>query len=127
MNLPVLIVGNEPQLRSLIRAILSKQGFPILEAPDGLTALTSIQDLGGALTVIVSTFSMSEINGDAFARQVKAQFPDTSILLMVSGATEGEGLPGDAFLAKPFLPSILVDTVWRLQRKQLQEGNGTCG
>ena len=29
--------------------------------------------------------------------------------------------PGDAFLAKPFLPSILVDTVWRLQRKQLQE------
>ena len=86
MNLPVLVVGNEPQLRSLIRAILSKKGFPILEAQDGVTALASIQDLGGALTVIVSTFSMSEINGDAFARQVKAQFPDTSILQMFFGA-----------------------------------------
>jgi CheY-like chemotaxis protein len=88
MDLPVLVLEKEPQLRSLIRAILSKHGFRILEARDRLTALASVKALDGAMTVIVSSFSMPELNGDAFARIVKADFPDTPVLLMVSGATE---------------------------------------
>jgi CheY-like chemotaxis protein len=53
------------------------------------------------MTVIVSSFSMPELNGDAFARIVKADFPDTPVLLMVSGATEC-----DALSAMPSFPSL---------------------
>jgi len=125
MDLPVLVLEKEPQLRSLIRTILSKHGFRILEARDRLTALESVKALDGAMTVIVSSFSMPELNGDAFARIVKADFPDTPVLLMVSGATECDALSGDAFLPKPFLPSELVDTVRRLQENSFT-GNDEC-
>ena len=40
---PVLLVDDEPQVRSLIRAILSKHGFQVLEAADGERALSTVQ------------------------------------------------------------------------------------
>jgi DNA-binding response OmpR family regulator len=121
MNLPVLVLEKDLQVRSLIRVVLSKHGYPTLEAQDASSALAFVKNFNGALTIIVGSLSMSDI-----ARLVKAYFPGTSILLMFSGATEGDGLPGDAFLGKPFHPFELVDTVRCLQEKQLQEANDKC-
>lgn len=126
MSLPVLIVDKEPQIRSLIRTVLSKHGFPILEAPDGTSALSTVKYLNGAATVIVSGFSLPGLDGAALARLVKAQFPTTPILLMSSEATPCDCLCSDAFLAKPFLPSELVNTVRRLHETHLQSGEQRC-
>jgi CheY-like chemotaxis protein len=126
MSLPVLIVDSEPQLRSLIRAVLAKHGFSILEAHDGVSALTTVKRLGGAMTLIVSSFSMPGLDGAALARLVRAQFPKTPILLMFSGATACGDLPADAFLAKPFLPSVLADAVRRLHAEQIHSENVQC-
>jgi len=126
MSLPVLIVDKEPQLRSLIRAVLSKYGFPTLEAQDGVSALTMVKRLGGAVTLIVSSISMPGLDGAALARLVKVQFPNTPVLLMFSGATDSDDLLADAFLPKPFAPPVLADAVRRLHTKQIQSENVQC-
>jgi CheY-like chemotaxis protein len=123
MTLPVLIVDDDPQIRSLIWAILSKHGFPMLEARDGVSALSTVRGMGGAITLIVSSFSIPGLDGAALARLVRAQFPNTPTVLMCDGATECDDLCEDAFLlAKPFIPSLLVDTVCRLQESQPEHG-----
>jgi CheY-like chemotaxis protein len=113
-DLPVLIVDDEPQVRSLIRAILSKAGFRTLEAANGLKALSTVQVLHGEISILVTDYSMPGLDGCGLARNVKEQFPLIPIILMSSHAHAGACLSVDEFLTKPFAPSVLVSTVHRL-------------
>ncbi len=114
LELPILLVDNEPQVRSLIRAILSKHGFRIVEATNGLTALSTVQNRDGAIRLIVSGYTLPGMDGVALANRVKEQFSIIPVLLMSSDANSCYCTSGDAFLSKPFLPSVLVDAVRRL-------------
>lgn len=126
MSLPVLIVDDDPQMRSLVRAVLSKHGYFTVEAADGKSALSTVKNMDGAIGLMVCDFSMPGLDGESLADLVKAQFPLTPILLMSSERTACESVAFDAFLAKPFLPSVLADAVRRLHRKPLQGENVPC-
>ena len=126
MNLPVLIVDDDPQMRSLIRTVLSKQGFSTLEARDGASALSIVKYMDGAVSLIVSDFFMPGLDGGALAGLVKAHYPATPFLLMSSEATACDCPAADAFLAKPFPPSALVNTVRRLQKTELHREEKQC-
>jgi two-component system OmpR family response regulator len=110
----VLIVDDEPQVRSLIRAVLSKNGFLTVEAKDGIAALSTVQDLGDAIDVIICDYSLPGRNGATLAVLVKSLFPALPIILTSNGPAEVDGLPIDAYLPKPFAPAELRDTVRRL-------------
>src|SRR5260370_1443045 len=99
---PVLIVDDEPQVRSLIRAVLSKHGFQIVEADDGLSAWTTVQELQGAISLIVSDYSMPRLNGLALASGAKRNFPPSPYSF--SRATRMRAI---AFPAMPFSPGLL--------------------
>src|SRR5580700_11689297 len=113
-HLPVLIGDDEPQMRSLMRAVLSKAGFQVLEAANGARALSTVQAHNGAISIMVSDYFMPGMNGGTLAGHVKEQFPTIPILLVSSDANACDCLSGDAFLAKPFVPSVLIDAVRRL-------------
>jgi CheY-like chemotaxis protein len=117
-ELPVLLVDDEPQVRSLLRAVLSKHGFRFLEAVDGVDALSTVQAHNGAVSLMVTDYSMPGLDGATLARRVREQFPTIPIVLVSSEANAGDCLSGDAFLAKPFVPSALVATVRRLLAKE---------
>jgi CheY-like chemotaxis protein len=117
-HLPVLLVDDKPQVRSLIRAILSKHGFQVLEVGDGVSALSAVRAQNGAISIMVSDYDMPGIDGGILARRVKEQFPTIPILLVSSNADAFDCLFGDAFLAKPFIPSVLVEVVRRLLPKE---------
>jgi CheY-like chemotaxis protein len=114
LGLPVLLVDDQPQVRLLMRKVLTKQGFRVIEEKNGLSALSIIQSLGGAICLLISEYLMPGLDGAALASRVKGQFPKVPILLMSSDAYSCDCTSGDAFLGKPFVPSLLVDTVHRL-------------
>jgi CheY-like chemotaxis protein len=121
LDLPVLIVDDEPQIRSLIRAVLSKAGFRVLVAVDGEEALSTVQALHGEVSIVVSDYSMPGLDGGSLARLVRCLFPLIPILLVSSDAN-APGCPSmDAFLPKPFSPSGLVDAVHRLLGMEAQQ------
>jgi CheY-like chemotaxis protein len=114
LDLPILLVDDEPQVRLLMRTVLSKHGFRIVEEMNGLNALSTVQDLGGAISLLISDYSMPGLDGATLGSLVRSHYPAIPILLMSSDANSCDCSSGDAFLSKPFMPSMLIDTVRRL-------------
>jgi two-component system, OmpR family, response regulator len=120
----VLIVDEEPQVRSLIRAVLSKNGFLTVEANDGITALSTLQDFGDAIDVIIYDYSAPGCGGATFAVLLKSLFPAVPIIVMSDGEAEYDSLSIDIHIPKPFVPAELRDTVRRLCGRHSQAEKG---
>ncbi len=123
----VLIVDDEPQVRSLIRAVLSKNGFLTVEANDGISALSTVQDSGDTIDVIIYDYSVPGCDGATFAVRVKSAYPAMPIILMSNGEVEYDSLSVDVHIPKPFVPAELRDTVRRLCGRHLKaKAHGAC-
>jgi CheY-like chemotaxis protein len=113
MAYPILIVDDEPQIRGLIRFLLSEQGLATLEAPDGAAALGIVQGNAGKISVLLTDIHMHKMNGIELAQAVSQAFPAIPIILMSAFPAEMlvREVPGRAFLQKPFLPAVLIGAV----------------
>ena len=112
-KMPIVLADDEPYVRSLIKRILTSQGFfVVLEAQDGLDAFAIIQELNDKVSLLVTDVGMPRLDGASLCRKVKETFPSIPVLLM-SGHPEPEASGSDAFLRKPsqfhLLPSVVSD------------------
>jgi len=115
----ILVVDDEEGIRNLVRKVLERNGFQVIEADSGEAALALLGTNPTPIDLLVSDMMMPGMGGRALATQVTRNRPGTRILF-ISGYTEdaevqsGRLAPGTAFLAKPFQHSALVDAVNRL-------------
>ncbi|MFL5562858.1 MAG: GAF domain-containing protein [Gemmatimonadaceae bacterium] len=112
----ILLVEDEPAVRRLARRALEAQGFHILEAASGAEALTISAAHAAELDMLLTDVVMPQMSGVELAGRLTASDPGLRVLYM-SGYTEdalgqrGVLSPETAFLAKPFTPDVLVETV----------------
>ncbi len=59
---PVLIVDDDPTLREVLRAILEEEGYPVLEAAEGNTALQLLRTSPQRLVVLLD-YLMPGVDG----------------------------------------------------------------
>jgi signal transduction histidine kinase/CheY-like chemotaxis protein len=115
----VLVVEDEDIVRELIVAVLTAQGYEVLCAADGPTALHAARDHEGEVDLLVSDVIMPQITGAEVARALLAERPHTKVLF-VSGYSEADisedGVlsPGVHLLPKPFTPEALSRKVREL-------------
>ncbi|MGE5927268.1 MAG: ATP-binding protein [Gemmatimonadota bacterium] len=108
----VLVVEDEPAVRSLAARTLASLGYHVLEAATGGEALGVARRYEGAIDVLVSDVVMPEMSGPAVAEAVVAVRPGVRVVFM-SGYTEAAmetgnlGIPGAVLLPKPFDPDVL--------------------
>jgi len=107
---PILLVDDETPVRQVIKTILVRQGFQVIEAEDGLSALSALHELKGDLSLIVSDVRMPGLDGIELCRQVKKGFPRIPVLLM-SGNEPAACRVGDRFLQKPLRSETLLRAV----------------
>jgi CheY-like chemotaxis protein len=110
----VLIVEDYPELRMLIEEILKANGYHVLSAPDGATALNLAREHAGEIDILVSDIVMPNMLGPDLAAQLKTENPNLRALFMSGHArpalTGGSALPADApLLQKPFMANELLD------------------
>ena len=114
----VLVVEDEPAVRTMVVRALSEAGYTVRDAADATSALEQARDIGAELVCVVSDVVMPDLAGRALAEQIAAY--TSAPVLFMSGYTEqdvtlrgllDEGLP---FLQKPFPPSRLVEAVQEL-------------
>ena len=83
---PVLVVDDEPAMRSLTRAILEKEGWAVSEAPNGIVALEVMKRERPSL--IFLDLAMPEMDGFAFAAEVRKHPEWRSIPIVVLSAQD---------------------------------------
>lgn len=116
----LLIVDDEDNLRSMLRAALSHHGFEITEAANGRAALDAIADARPDL--IVLDVMMPELDGFEVCRRIRAAGDSTPVLFLTAkDGTEdkvrGLTLGGDDYLQKPFSLDELVARIEAILRR----------
>jgi len=112
----VLVVEDEPALRSLTSAVLEKRGYTILAAEDGIEAIRILENSPGEIDLVVSDIMMPKLNGFELYKKATLLRPEIRFLF-ISGYAEDmivrtAHLPQDVgYLQKPFLPIELVRKV----------------
>ncbi len=108
----ILVVEDETTLRGLVHQYLQKQGYKVLEASDGVSALRISSSHPGPIHLLLTDVIMPGMNGRELAQRLSSARPETRVLF-VSGYTENaigqNGVldPGINLLQKPFtLPAL---------------------
>lgn len=114
----ILLVEDEQPVRSFVRCLLTKEGYTIIAAVDGLDALDKAGKHDGAIDLLLSDVEMPRMTGIELATQFFHVRPDTKILLM-SGMPSGLLLlnEGWQFLPKPFMAAMLRAKIRHILRK----------
>jgi CheY-like chemotaxis protein len=116
----LLVVEDDPAVRSLARLILESRGYVVLSASNGRDALHMAREHKGApIRLVVIDVIMPVMGGKMMAEWLKATYPDLKILF-TSGYTDdviahhGVLDAGVEFLPKPYTPATLTRKVRKL-------------
>ena len=126
---PVLVVDDEPQIRLLVKTLLSEEGFESIEASDGCSAFATLRKLDGAISLLLTDIEISgsPMNGVELAGAVRSEFPEVPVLF-VSGQSPTTDLdsvaPRNEFVKKPFDPRVFADTARKLVMEASQPNHG---
>ncbi len=103
----VLLVEDETVVRALVREMLVRNGYDVLDAQDGPTALALVESAGLQIDVLVTDVVMPSMNGRELSERLRVVSPDT-LVLYTSGYTDTAILDAadlgarTHFLQKPF-------------------------
>jgi two-component system, cell cycle sensor histidine kinase and response regulator CckA len=110
----ILVVDDEMGIRSLMRKILMREGYSVLEAASAKEAMAAIEQ--EPVDLLLTDVIMPETSGRQLAEQVVAKYPETRVLY-VSGYTgetlveSGQFPPGSRLLQKPVTLGSLLRAV----------------
>ncbi len=109
-----LVVDDEAVIRRLVRSVLRRRGFTILEAADGRAAVRQVFEHHGRLDLLITDLQMPGLNGLEVAAMVTLARPATAVVLMTGDpaalAGAETGVPGPV-LRKPFSTEELLQAV----------------
>jgi len=111
----ILLVEDEEAVRGLVREILSRLGYRVLMAGDGIEALALSRELGEPIHLLLTDVIMPGMDGRELAERMMVARPDTRILFM-SGYADPP-IPDDILLEKPVTPDALARKVAEILRQ----------
>jgi two-component system KDP operon response regulator KdpE len=110
----ILIVEDEPVVRTLLRATLSADLFEVWEASDGNAALVAAA--GTAPSLVLLDWQLPTLSGPEVLAALRTRYPQLPVIV-VTGTQDpverqrAERLGADMFLTKPFSPMELLSTI----------------
>jgi two-component system, OmpR family, KDP operon response regulator KdpE len=120
--LNVLVVDDEPPIRKLLRMGLSTQGYEILDAPNGKTALALLES---GPDLVILDLGLPDIQGLDLLAMIRARNDAVPIIVLSSrgdeaGKVRALDLGADDYLTKPFGMEELLARMRAALRHQLQ-------
>ncbi len=116
-NVGLLIVDDEPFMRSALSRALKRCRCRIITAGDGAEAITIVKDhRESSLAVAIVDLRMPGIGGLELLAEIKRRSPDTQVLILtgrgtIRDAVQAMRLGASDFLEKPFDPGTLHEKV----------------
>ena len=115
----VLVVDDEPHIRTVLRSYLQADGFEVTEASDGEGAIAAIRD--SRPDVVLLDVMLPGIDGLEVLRQLRV-FSDAYVILVTARTEEvdklvGLGVGADDYVTKPFSPREVTARVKAVLRR----------
>jgi CheY-like chemotaxis protein len=111
----ILLVEDEPAVRSLARRVLQMSGYAVLDASNAGEAMLICQNHSGPIHLLITDVVMPQMSGRQLAQSLSPLRPEMKIIFM-SGYAD-DVLDGDfpanevPFLGKPFTADLLLQKV----------------
>lgn len=109
----ILLVEDDPMLRTLIRRMLEGAGYDLLVAPNGDAALALARERPRAIDLLLTDVVMPRMSGFELSGHIVNEHPETSVLFLSGYADESNSVRAGlkttrhAFLLKPFTQDAL--------------------
>lgn len=112
----ILVAEDHEDVRLAIWNLLKADGFTVLSADDGKTALELSRSYPGTIDLLLSDIDMPRMGGVELCRVITAERPGTKVLMISGGVESAEqvrmkGLP---YLQKPFSGTALRESITAL-------------
>jgi signal transduction histidine kinase len=125
----LLVVDDDPDVRTVMAALLRDDGYHVIEATSGAEAL-SVLDSGAAVDALLADYAMPEMSGLQLLRQARSRRPDLPAAIITGYASVSMENESDvAVLRKPISRETLIQTaaslvasaaadgLWKLERR----------
>ncbi|MFL4469707.1 response regulator transcription factor [Tateyamaria armeniaca] len=124
----LLIVDDDPHIRSVLRIALQQGGYGVSEAGDGAEGLTKARS--GRFDLIVLDIGLPEMDGLAVCRSLRATHA-TPVLFLTARQDEidrvlGFELGADDYVTKPFSPRELVARIGAILKRARPAPSGAA-
>lgn len=120
----ILVVEDEPAIRTLIGRMLAGAGNELLVARNGDEALTMARQHAGVIDLLLTDVVMPRMNGFELGELIASVHPETNMLFVSGYANDSPAMrsglrtAGRVFLLKPFTRVALLGKI----RDVLQRG-----
>ena len=118
-NETILVVDDEPQLRTLAQTILAAKGYRVLTATNGIEALAALKE--NSIDLMFSDIIMPKMNGYLLVEKAQKLYPTLKILLAsgFQGDQVGHKIKLDeAIIEKPYENKLLLRRIRDCLNKQ---------
>jgi two-component system chemotaxis response regulator CheY len=117
----IMTVDDSASLRQMVSVVLRGGGYDVVEALDGLDALSKLK--GQELHLILSDVNMPKMDGLEFTRQLRAmpEYKFVPVVLLTTESTaekkqQGKAAGATGWIVKPFNPEQLLAVVKKVIR-----------
>jgi len=109
----IFLVDDEENYRELIAKVLTKAGYAVLQAADGMGALSLLERSN--VDLVISDILMPVLNGYALVARLREKWPDMPVILttgFLSPDAAKSMMKGSVdFIPKPINAETLLDMV----------------
>ena len=120
----ILLVDDEALVRRIGRTLLTKLGYEILEAADGLEALEICRVKGDSIGLVLLDLTMPNLTGKETFARLHEMLPELPVLICsgylvdLNEFTQACGACPDGFVQKPYSFADMAEMVWKTLDRQ---------
>jgi CheY-like chemotaxis protein len=127
----ILLADDDASVRHFVKSLLNGEGYQVLEAAEGTSALALARKIGGNVDLLVTDVEMPGMDGRALGKAIREAYPTVPVIY-ISGFTEDPRVQDlhdpeqrFAFVGKPFRPKVLLETVSRMLNRAVAMYSGS--